>query len=124
MDDPKGPAVLWTACPNCGTPEAPCARLRRTDGASCCDECPHRDLGFRVSSTRRRLGLSQVALAALIGRSESWVSQVERGKRGVDRLSVLRRLGAVLGVDLISRDDDGTQLPNTNKDHQHRKDET
>jgi transcriptional regulator with XRE-family HTH domain len=46
------------------------------------------DIGVRIAHWRRRRGLSQVALACLVGRSESWLSQVERGLRGVDRLVV------------------------------------
>src|SRR3954462_10433749 len=49
---------------------------------------------------RRRRGLSQAALAGLIGRSESWLSQVERGVRSVDRLSVLLDLAKVLHVEV------------------------
>ncbi len=46
-------------------------------------------VGERIAAYRRRRGLSQPVLAGLIGRSESWLSQVERGVRSVDRLSVL-----------------------------------
>jgi transcriptional regulator with XRE-family HTH domain len=56
--------------------------------------------GQRIARARRRRGLSQAVLAGLIGRSESWLSQVERGKRGVDSHSVLVRLAEVLRVDL------------------------
>jgi Helix-turn-helix domain len=45
--------------------------------------------GQRIARARRRRGLSQAVLAGLVGRSESWLSQVERGKRGVDGHSVL-----------------------------------
>lgn len=55
-------------------------------------------LGERVAFLRRRRGLSQVELASRLGRSESWVSQVERGVRAVDRLSVLERMADELGV--------------------------
>ena len=51
---------------------------------------------------RRRRGLSQVALAGLIGRSESWLSQVERGLCSVDRLSVLLDIARILHVDVES----------------------
>lgn len=51
---------------------------------------------------RRRRGLSQAALAGLIGRSESWLSQVERGIRSVDRLSVLLDIARILHVDVES----------------------
>ena len=56
--------------------------------------------GQRIARARRRRGLSQAVLAGLIGRSESWLSQVERGKRRVDSHSVLVRLAEVLHVDL------------------------
>src|SRR6266516_291312 len=56
--------------------------------------------GQRIARARRRRGLSQAVLAGLVSRSESWLSQVERGKRGVDSHSVLLRLAEVLRVDL------------------------
>ena len=56
--------------------------------------------GQRIARARRRRGLSQAVLAGLVGRSESWLSQVERGKRGVDSHSVLARLAEVLRVDI------------------------
>lgn len=59
-------------------------------------------LGERIAAYRRRRGLSQAALAGLVGRSESWLSQVERGVRSVDRLSVLLDLARVLHVDVES----------------------
>ncbi|MCH6172486.1 helix-turn-helix domain-containing protein [Pseudonocardia alaniniphila] len=39
-------------------------------------------------------------MAGLVGRSESWLSQVERGLRGVDSYPVLRDLARVLRVDI------------------------
>lgn len=59
-------------------------------------------VGGRVAAYRRRRGLSQAALAGLVGRSESWLSQVERGLRHVDRLSVLMEMARVLHVDLAA----------------------
>ena len=56
--------------------------------------------GQRIARARRRRGLSQAVLAGLVGRSESWLSQVERGKRGVDSHSVLVRLAEMLRVDI------------------------
>jgi transcriptional regulator with XRE-family HTH domain len=58
--------------------------------------------GERIAVYRRRRGLSQAALAGLIGRSESWLSQVERGIRSVDRLSVLLDIARILHVDVES----------------------
>jgi transcriptional regulator with XRE-family HTH domain len=57
-------------------------------------------VGERIAAYRRRRGLSQAALAALIGRSESWLSQVERGIRSADRLSVLTEMAKILHVDV------------------------
>lgn len=44
--------------------------------------------------------MSQAVLAGLVGRSESWLSQVERGRRGVDSHAVLTRLADVLRIDI------------------------
>jgi transcriptional regulator with XRE-family HTH domain len=55
-------------------------------------------VGEQIAYHRKRLGLSQVELAGLIGRSDSWVSQVERGVRSIDRLSVLQKVADTLGV--------------------------
>src|SRR3954454_12875912 len=57
-------------------------------------------VGERIAAYRRRRGLSQAALAGLVGRSESWLSQVERNVRSVDRLSVLLDLAKVLHVEV------------------------
>lgn len=55
-------------------------------------------LGRRVSFHRGKRGFSQKELAARVDRSESWVSQVERGARRVDRMSVLEKLAEALEV--------------------------
>jgi len=54
----------------------------------------------RIAIYRRRRGLTQLVLAGLIGRSESWLSQVERGIRPVDRLSVLIDISHILKIDV------------------------
>lgn len=59
-----------------------------------------RAAGQRIAMARRRRGLSQVVLAGLVGRSESWLSQVERGKRQVDSHTVLTRLAEILHTDI------------------------
>lgn len=59
-----------------------------------------RALGRKIAAERRRRGLSQPELAAMIGRSVAWVSQVERGVRKVDRMSVLETVAAALEVPL------------------------
>ena len=55
-------------------------------------------LGERIAYYRRRRGLSQVKLAGLLGRSESWLSQIERGVRSIDRISVLTEVAGALNV--------------------------
>ena len=59
-------------------------------------------IGERIAAYRRRRGLSQAVLAGLVGRSESWLSQVERGIRSVDSLTVLLDLSRILRVDVQS----------------------
>lgn len=56
------------------------------------------EIGEQIAFHRRRLGMSQVEFAAHVGRSESWVSQIERGVRPIDRLSVLQKVADALGV--------------------------
>src|SRR5260370_4958995 len=78
-------------------------------------------LGERVAELRRRRGLSQRDLAVEVGRSESWVSQVERDVLPVERMSVLRSLADALGasihdlrpeaIDQESGADDGKVIP-------------
>lgn len=67
--------------------------------------------GQTIRRARRRRGISQAALAGLVGRSESWLSQVERGKREVDSLSVLTRMAEILRVPLTNLVDTGEEAP-------------
>ncbi|MEV6842028.1 helix-turn-helix domain-containing protein [Actinoplanes sp. NPDC051411] len=53
-----------------------------------------------VRRLRRKRGLSQTECAELIGYSASWLSQVERGERGIDSVRALRELARVLDVDV------------------------
>jgi len=59
-----------------------------------------RALGRKIAAERRRRGLSQPELAKMISRSVAWVSQVERGVRRIDRMSVLEILATALDVPL------------------------
>jgi tetratricopeptide (TPR) repeat protein len=59
-----------------------------------------RALGRRIAQERKRRGLSQAELARRIDRSVAWVSQVERGVRKVDRMSVLETLADTLELPL------------------------
>ncbi len=57
-------------------------------------------LGRKIAAERHRRGLSQPELARLIDRSVAWVSQVERGVRRIDRMSVLESLAEALDIPL------------------------
>jgi transcriptional regulator with XRE-family HTH domain len=57
-------------------------------------------LGRKIAAERHRRGLSQPELAKMVDRSVAWVSQVERGVRKIDRMSVLERLADTLDVPL------------------------
>jgi tetratricopeptide (TPR) repeat protein len=57
-------------------------------------------LGRKIATERRRRGLSQPELARMVDRSVAWVSQVERGVRKIDRMSVLETLATALDVPL------------------------
>jgi transcriptional regulator with XRE-family HTH domain len=67
--------------------------------------------GQRIARARRRRGLSQAALAGLVGRSESWLSQVERGLREVDSHTVLVALAEILRVEVTDLTGDSASDP-------------
>jgi transcriptional regulator with XRE-family HTH domain len=58
-------------------------------------------LGRKIAAERRRRGLSQAELARILRRSVAWVSQVERGVRKVDRMSVLETIAIALEIPLV-----------------------
>ncbi|ONI68196.1 transcriptional regulator [Kribbella sp. ALI-6-A] len=55
-------------------------------------------VGERIAFYRRRRGLTQAVLAGLVGRSEDWLSKIERGERQARRLDVLADLARALRV--------------------------
>jgi hypothetical protein len=57
-------------------------------------------LGRKIAAERRRRGLSQPELARILRRSVAWLSQVERGVRKVDRMSVLETIATALEIPL------------------------
>jgi Helix-turn-helix domain len=57
-------------------------------------------LGRRIARERRRHGMSQPELAAIVDRPVAWVSQLERGVQPIDRLSVLKTLADALDLPL------------------------
>ncbi|MFF7530687.1 helix-turn-helix domain-containing protein [Streptomyces bobili] len=67
--------------------------------------------GQRIKELRRAVGMSQSDLATAMGRSESWVSQVERGVQPVERLSILQALADALGVSLREVRPDAASSP-------------
>jgi transcriptional regulator with XRE-family HTH domain len=57
-------------------------------------------IGERVAWYRRRRGLSQEALAGLVGRTADWLGKIENNRIELDRLSVIKALADVLDVSL------------------------
>lgn len=57
-------------------------------------------VGERIAFYRRRRGLTQATLGSLVGRSEEWVSSIERGRRQARRLDVLTEVARALRVSL------------------------
>jgi transcriptional regulator with XRE-family HTH domain len=57
-------------------------------------------IGERVAFYRRRRGLAQATLAGLVGRSEDWLSKIERGEREIRRLDLLVEVARALRVTL------------------------
>jgi transcriptional regulator with XRE-family HTH domain len=57
-------------------------------------------VGERVAFYRRRRGLTQRELAGLVGRSEEWVSSIERGRREIRRVDRLTEVARALRVTL------------------------
>jgi transcriptional regulator with XRE-family HTH domain len=55
-------------------------------------------IGERIAAQRRRRGISQAQLAHRLGRSEQWLSNIERGVRPADRYSLLNSIAGELRV--------------------------
>jgi len=77
------------------------------------DAGSHLSVGERIAFYRRRRGLTQRVLAGLVGRSEDWLSKIERGEREPRRLDVLVdvakalrvTVGDLLGQPILVQDD-------------------
>src|SRR4051794_15849066 len=68
-------------------------------------------IGARIAYWRRRRGMTQVNLAGLAGVSQAYVSQVEGGRKGIERRSTLIAVAAALQVsvtDLVGEPGDPT----------------
>ncbi|WP_030206243.1 helix-turn-helix domain-containing protein [Streptomyces bikiniensis] len=64
------------------------------------------EIGRRVRRARLRLGMPQADLATALGKSQGWVSKMERGLIELDRVGLLNQIAAELHVhpnDLIGR---------------------
>ncbi|TLQ38755.1 helix-turn-helix domain-containing protein [Streptomyces marianii] len=57
-----------------------------------------RAFGQRVQKFRKERGRTQAELAAALGKTSSWMSQVERGVQPVQRVDLLQQLADELGV--------------------------
>lgn len=63
-------------------------------------------IGGRMRRQRLRLGMAQADLAATLGKTQGWVSKVERGRIELDRASLINKVAAALHChpnDLIGR---------------------
>lgn len=58
----------------------------------------HLSVGERIAFYRRRRGLTQGVLAHLVGRSEDWLSKIERGQRELHNLDLLVEIAKHLRV--------------------------
>lgn len=58
----------------------------------------HFSVGDRIAFYRRRRQLTQRVLAELVGRSEDWLSKVERNERDIRRLDILTEVAHALRV--------------------------
>jgi transcriptional regulator with XRE-family HTH domain len=69
----------------------------------------HKHVGDALAAARERSGLSQVQLAKLLRKPQSFVSNYERGQRRIDVLELLRIVEALKGdarvvfADIVSR---------------------
>jgi transcriptional regulator with XRE-family HTH domain len=79
----------------------------------------HFSVGERIAFYRRRRQLTQRVLAELVGRSEDWLSKVERNERDIRRLDILTEVARALRVsvgDLLGQ-------PVLVEDHQPKEDD-
>lgn len=63
-------------------------------------------LGAAIRLKRKEKGLSQSALAALLGVERKWVIRLEGGNPGAELAPVIKAL-KLLGIQVLLRDEDG-----------------
>lgn len=64
--------------------------------------CDHISVGERVAFYRAHRGLTQAQVAAMVGRSEDWLSEIERGERDLRKLDTIVRLVGALWVSVTA----------------------
>jgi transcriptional regulator with XRE-family HTH domain len=57
-------------------------------------------IGERIAFYRQRRDMTQAVLAGMVGKSEDWLSKIERGERQAQRIDVLGDLARELRVTL------------------------
>ena len=57
---------------------------------------PRAAVGERLRRARREAGLTQDQLASRVGRKKNWLSDIERGRRGID-VHTLQRIAGITG---------------------------
>ncbi|AFU02888.1 helix-turn-helix domain-containing protein [Nocardia brasiliensis] len=62
------------------------------------DELAGRSIGERIQMIRTRTGKSRAVIAGLVGRSDVWLRDIEKGRSQAPGLEMLLRLGQALGV--------------------------
>jgi transcriptional regulator with XRE-family HTH domain len=55
-------------------------------------------IGSRARRARLRMGMTQADLAAALGRTQGWVSKLERGRIEIDRVGLLNKVAAELHI--------------------------
>lgn len=66
------------------------------------DDLEGRPIGERIQILRQRKGKSRAVVAGMVGRSESWLKDIEKGRRLPPRLDMLIKLAEAIGVrDLV-----------------------
>ncbi|WP_182606309.1 helix-turn-helix domain-containing protein, partial [Streptomyces alkaliphilus] len=58
-------------------------------------------IGARVRVARIQAGYTQAVMAGLLGRSESWIQDLESGRLHLDRFSVINRVAELTDVDVV-----------------------
>lgn len=70
------------------------------------------EIGLAIRQQRRAMGLTQDQLASMISSTQSWISEIEKGKQTAEIGMVLLAMGAVgLNIDLRGSTIESTDEP-------------